>query len=53
MLRYIEEWRNILGLGSVSSEERDNRTLYSDSAGDQLCFSMSMHTLPRSDIFMW
>ena len=42
----------ILGFGSVRSDDSDSITLKSDSAGDQLCFRMSMHIPPRSEIFM-
>lgn len=28
-------------------------TLKRDSAGDQFCLRISMHTLPLSDIFIW
>ena len=41
------------GFGSVSNDERDKITLKRDSAGDQLCFRMSMQIPPRSEMFMW
>lgn len=43
---------NLLGFGSVNMDERDSMTLNIESAGDQLCFKMSMHTEPLSEIFM-
>lgn len=49
----IEGTSGSLGLGSVSKEDRERTTLNIDRAGDQLCFRMSMHTLPRSEMFMW
>jgi hypothetical protein len=42
---------DLLGLGSVKSEEIDSKTLNKDSAGDQLVFKMSMQILPVSDIY--
>lgn len=42
---------NLLGLGSVNSDERESMTLKSERAGDQLCLRISMHILPCSDIF--
>lgn len=44
---------SLLGLGSVKRDDSERRTLYKDSAGDQFCFSTSMHTCPRSEIFIW
>jgi hypothetical protein len=42
---------DVRGLGSVSREESDNMTLYSDSAGDQLDLRMSIQIPPCSDIW--
>ena len=44
---------NILGLGSVSREERERMTLKRERAGDQLCLRISIQMLPRSLMFMW
>lgn len=41
---------NILGLGSVKSEDKDSMTLNNDNAGDQLCLRMSIQILPCSEI---
>jgi len=40
------------GLGSVSSDERDNMTLKIERAGDHSFLRISMQTAPRSDMFM-
>ena len=51
--REIVKARYLLGLGSVSKEERERITLKTESAGDQLCLRISIQTFPRSDMFMW
>ena len=48
----VKAWY-LLGLGSVSKEERERITLKTESAGDQLCLRISIQTFPRSDMFMW
>jgi hypothetical protein len=47
------EYEYILGLGSVRREERERMTLNIDRAGDQFCLRISMHTDPRSEMFIW
>lgn len=48
-----EEREDVRGFGSVRREDRERMTLKTERAGDQLCFSMSMQTFPRSEMFMW
>jgi hypothetical protein len=49
----FERGGSVRGFGSVSRDERDRITLKIDNAGDQFCLRMSIHTEPRSEIFMW
>lgn len=44
---------HLLGLGSVSRDERERITLNRDNAGDQLCLRMSIQMFPLSLMFMW
>ena len=53
MVLATRQHENVLGLGSVSSEDSDKMTLKMESAGLQAFFRISRQMWPVWEMFIW